>query len=373
MVYDVATAGGKGTASPPPQPAIPRRGRDDISVEQGQPAELNPEWVNELSRQFWNSAVLRAGIRLGVFQLLDESAMTPAEVSTHLDADPRFVGAFLEACVALGLLDRVGDGGYRCSAASSAHLVPGKREYVGDLALHITNYWHTWGNLDRLIVEGRTELPFQNGFTDAATYWWDYMRGQDNRATSGQADNLVRSVDLSDRRKLLDLGGGAGSYSIALCKANQGLEARVVDRKEPLEVAAGLVAENGLEDRITLVEGDFDNVELGYDSDAVLISGVVLIVSEEQCRELFRRAYETLAPGGMLILQDFMRVDYSAKRSFMDTMMDMYVLVGFDPGAGDRHGDEYASWLSDAGFANISKIPLPTHLAVITAEKPALT
>ena len=357
--------------SPLLQSAIPHHGRDEISAEQPQPTETNPEWVNELSRQFWNSAVLRAGIRLGVFSLLDESALTAAEVSNRLGANPRFVGAFLEAAVALGLLDKAGGNAYRCSAASSAYLVPGRREYVGDLALHITNYWHTWGNLDRLILEGRTELPFQNGFTDAATYWSDYMRGQDNRATSGQADNLVRSVDLSGRRKLLDLGGGAGSYSIALCKANPRLEAWVVDRKEPLEIAARLVAENGLEGRVKLVEGDFSEVDLGSDSDVVLISGVVLIISEEECRDLFRRAHEALAPGGMLILQDFMRVDYSAKRSFMDTMMDMYVLVGFDPGAGDRHGDEYASWLSDAGFANITKIPLPTHLAVITAEKAA--
>ena len=279
------------------------------------------------------------------------------------------MGAFLDACVALGLLDRVGDNGYACSETSSAYLVPWKREYVGDLALHITNYWHTWGNLDRLIVEGRTELPFQNGFTDAATYWSDYMRGQDNRARSGQADNLVRSVDLTGRRRLLDLGGGAGSYSIALCRANPGLEARVIDRREPLEIAAGLVAENGLQDRVTLVEGDIDKVDLGRDSDVVLISGVALIVSEEECRALFRLAHEALVPGGMLVLQDFMRLDYSPERSFMDTMMDMYVLVGFSPGAGDRHGDEYASWLSDAGFASIRRIPLPTHLAILTAEK----
>ena len=335
--------------------------------------EFNPEWVNELSRQFWNSAILRAGIKLGIFPLLEETALTSEEVSRRLDANPRFVEAFLEACVALGILDKLGDQGYRCSAMSSAFLVPGKREYVGDLALHITNYWHTWGNLDRLIVEGRTELPFQNGFTDAATYWSDYMRGQDNRALSGQSDNLVRNVDLSGKWRLLDLGGGAGSYSIALCKANLGLEARIVDRKEPLEIAARVIAENGLEDRITLVEGDFDRVDLGSDSDVVLISGVALIVSEEECRSLFRLAYDAIAPGGMLILQDFMRLDYSAKRSFMDTMMDMYVLVGFDPGAGDRHGDDYASWLADAGFSSIRNIPLPTHLAIITAERPLTT
>ena len=50
-------------------------------------------------------------------------------------------------------------------------------------------------------------------------------------------------------------------------------------------------------------------------------------------------------------------------------MMDMYVLIGFDPGAGDRHGDEYATWLSEAGFVGVRQIALPTQLAIITAER----
>jgi hypothetical protein len=49
----------------------------------------------------------------------------------------------------------------------------------------------------------------------------------------------------------------------------------------------------------------------------------------------------------------------------------MYVLIGFDPGAGDRFGDEVASWLGESGFTNLKQIPLPTQLALITAEKSA--
>ncbi len=70
-----------------------------------------------------------------------------------------------------------------------------------------------------LIPEGRTELPFENGFTDAATYWQDDMEGQRNRAIAGQGQNLAKSVDLTGRRKMLDLGGGAASYSLPLCAA----------------------------------------------------------------------------------------------------------------------------------------------------------
>jgi len=330
---------------------------------------LTPECVNEMSRNFWNSAVLRAGIKLGVFPLLEEQPHTPETLSLRIGANTRFVQAFLEACVELGLAANDG-GAYRNSPLGSAFLLPGKDEYVGDLVLHITNYWHTWGNLDRLIVEGATELPFENGFTDAATYWTDYMKGQHNRAVAGQGQHLVEAVDLAGRKKMLDLGGGAASYSIALCEANPQLKSRVVDQKEPLEIARPLVHAAGLRDQITLVQGDFFDLDLGADADVVLISGVVLIVSEEDCRKAFRRAYDALAPGGMIIVQDFMRIDPSAERTFLDVMMDMYVLVGFDPGAGDRDGDEYASWLTDAGFTSIEQTPLPTQLAVITGRKP---
>lgn len=332
--------------------------------------QSSPELVNSLSRQYWNSAVVRAGINLKLFPLLDERPLSSAQVAERLDAVPRFIEAFLEANVALGLLEKVGGDEYANSPESSSYLVPGKQGYVGDLVLHITNYWDSWGKLDTLITEGRTELPYENGFTDVPTYWTDYMNGQHNRAVSGQADNLVESVDLRGKKKLLDLGGGAGSYSIALCQANPDLKAYVVDVKEPLEIAAEQIAESGLEGRVIPVEGDFDEVELGNDSDVVLISGVVLIKSEEECRSVFRRAYDALVPGGMVIVQDFMRLDFSPERSFMDTMMDLYVLIAFSPGAGDRYGEEYVSWLADTGFSNIEKTALPTQLAIITAEKP---
>ena len=330
---------------------------------------LAAERVNEMSRNFWNSAVLRAGIKLNIFALLQNQALPCDDAAQACGANRRFMEAFLEACVALGLLDKR-DGRYTDSAQAAAFLVPDKPTYVGDLVLHITNYWHTWGKLDQLIKEGRTELPFENGFVDAPTYWTDYMLGQHNRATAGQGAYLVQSAALDGRRKMLDLGGGAASYSIALCAANPALRADVVDQVEPLEIARPLVEAAGLQDRITLVPGDFNTLELASDYDVVLISGVVLIKSEADCRAVFRRALGALQPGGLVIVQDFMRVDHGAARSFLDTMMDMYVVVGFDPGAGDRFGDEVAGWLSDEGFTNTRQIPLPTHLALVLAGKP---
>jgi cyclopropane fatty-acyl-phospholipid synthase-like methyltransferase len=329
----------------------------------------SPEPVNALSRAFWNSAVLRAGIRLGVFSLLSRENLTSEGVARRLSANPRFTEAFLHACAALGLLEVGSDGTFRNSPMAERFLVPGRQEYVGDLALHITNHWAVWGQLDELIRQGRTLLAFESGFVDAPTYWRDYMMGQHNRAISGQAQELVKHVDLRGKRKLLDLGGGQGSYSIALAEAYPELIAINIDCKEALEIARELVAQHNLQERVLLREGDIDTMELDRDADVILISGVLLIKSEEESRRLLRRCYEALLPGGTIILQDFFRIGTSPERRFLDTMMDLYVIVCFYSGGGDRDGDTIAGWLTDSGFSDPVQIPLPTHLALVVATK----
>ena len=322
-----------------------------------------------MARNFWYSAILRAGIKLDVFCLLENVPSTAGEVAQRIGGSPRYVEAFLESCSVLGLLDNE-EGKYCNSALTSEFLVKGKPEYVGDHALHHTNTWASWGRLDEIIIEGKTLLPFETGYVAADAYWKDYMIGQHNRATSGQAHQLVKNVDLTGKHKMVDLGGGAASYSIALCQAFPQLTAVVVDRKEPLSIAKSLVKEHGLEERVVLLEGDFFETELGNNYDVALISGVVLIRPESECRAAIQLAYNVLAPGGMIIVQDYMQIDPSPARKRLDTMEDLYVLVAFHPGAGDREGEEVASWLRASGFQNTELIPLPTQLALVTAEKP---
>ncbi|MCH7549889.1 MAG: hypothetical protein IH969_10200, partial [Candidatus Krumholzibacteriota bacterium] len=82
---------------------------------------------------------------------------------------------------------RMRDGKFTNASTASKFLVKGKDAYVGDHALHHTNTWASWGRLDELIKEGKTLIPYETGYVDADTYWNDYMIGQHNRATSGQA------------------------------------------------------------------------------------------------------------------------------------------------------------------------------------------
>ena len=332
-------------------------------------ADQSAEGLKQIARAYWDSSVLRTLISLGLCPLLDEGPATAAELALRISANPRFLDAFLGACVALGLLERQGEC-YASSEQASAFLVPGKEGYSGDYLLHLTNHWNTFGDLDRLVREGVSELPFQNGYVSVDRFWSDYMRAQHYRAVTVQARYLVRTVDLSGKRKLLDLGGGTASYSVALAAAYPELTAHVIDAKEPLAIAWEVVDEAGLAERVLLVEGDFCKMDLGHDADAVLISGVVLIKPESFCRDLYRVAYDALRPGGTLILQDFMQMPgASLERQFLGAITDLYLIAAFDPGGGDRQSDEYASWLCDVGFVDVIQHPEQPDLAIITATR----
>ncbi|MQG10256.1 MAG: methyltransferase domain-containing protein [SAR202 cluster bacterium] len=335
----------------------------------GSPEFSGAEFVREMARNFWYSAILRAAIKLDVFALLEDNPLRHDQVAQSIGASPRYTQAFLDCCAVLGLLE-VSDGKFSNSANASGFLVKGKDSYVGDHAVHHTNTWASWGRLDEVVRQGKTLLPFETGFVDADTYWNDYMIGQHNRATSGQSRQLVQSLDLKDKRNLIDLGGGAASYSIALCEANPQLKSVVIDQKEPLVVAKSFVEQSSSADRITLLEGNFFDTDIGTGYDVCLISGVVLISPEEDCRKLFKLAFDALESGGLVVVQDYMRLEDNPARKRLDTLEDLYVLVVFNPGAGDREGAEVMSWLEEAGFINPKSVPLPTQLGLITAEKP---
>ena len=119
-----------------------------------------------------------------------------------------------------------------------------------------------------------------------------------------------------------------------------------------------------------MVEGDFFDAELGHGYDVALVSGVVLIKSEQECRKLFELALGLLRPGGMIIVQDYLRTGRSPDQVRIDKLENLYVKVVFDPRAADREGEEVAGWLRESGFEDTRLIPLPTQLALITATKP---
>jgi ubiquinone/menaquinone biosynthesis C-methylase UbiE len=166
---------------------------------------------------------------------------------------------------------------------------------------------------------------------------------------------------------MLDVGGGSGAYAIAFAQANPQLRVEVFDQPAVLAIAQRHIRETGIEDRVSTRVGDLRTDEFGGGYDLVLISAICHMLSEEENRNLLARAFRALAPGGRVVIQDFLlRPDKTGPRA--GALFSLNMLVNTRGGASYSE-DEYSRWLREAGFAEVRRVPLPGPAGVLIGAR----
>jgi 2-hydroxy-4-(methylsulfanyl)butanoate S-methyltransferase len=94
-----------------------------------------------------------------------------------------------------------------------------------------------------------------------------------------------------------------------LCADHPELRATILDFAPVCKIAANYTAQAGLADRIALIEGDARSTAWPNGQDAVLMSYLLSAVSAADLTALLQRAFQSLSPGGVMILHDFMVTD----------------------------------------------------------------
>jgi ubiquinone/menaquinone biosynthesis C-methylase UbiE len=264
--------------------------------------------ISRIGYGFMASKALFAALDLDLFTRL---ARTPASFET-LSADtgvarPRLL-ALLTACRGLGLIGVDGDGRFIAAPAAVEYLSKSSPRYYGDyFRLQVDRQLYPmW---DELVpaMHGAPVRPFYDRMTDPAEAR-DFSVAQ-HVGSMGPASMLARRVDASGWRRLLDVAGGTGAFSITLCGRAPGLTATILDFPGVCDVAAGYVEDAGLAARIGFVRGDARSTPWPGGHDAVLMSYLLSAVPERDLAPLLARAFGALEPGGTLVLHDFMTAD----------------------------------------------------------------
>jgi len=116
-------------------------------------------------------------------------------------------------------------------------------------------------------------------------------------------------LDLRNRTRLLDLGGGPGTYAVHFCLKNPQLSATVYDLPTTRPFAEKIIARYNLTQRIQFMEGDFLQEPVTGRYDVVWISQVLHAMDSENATMLLEKAARVLTPGGLLLVQEFVLSD----------------------------------------------------------------
>jgi len=310
----------------------------------------------QAGRAFQESRVLLTALELDLFLALGEGA-TAAELSLKLGTNPRATDLLLNALVAVGALLKH-DGVFRCTEESKA-LGPARMGLM-----HMVHLWDTWSSLTACVKSGQavaTRGP--ESFPESRTRAFIaamHARAQDN------AEQTVRLSGIRDAKRMLDVGGGSGAYSLAFAKACPALQAEILDLGAVVPLAEEYIRAAGLQDRVRVRPGDMRTADFGEGFDLVLLSAVCHMWGEDDNRALIKRCAQALVPGGRLVIREFI-LDEDRTTPPFAAMFAINMLVGTEHGNSYTEGD-YRTWMSEAGLGTIVR-PDPQGDVLVAAKR----
>lgn len=324
-------------------------------------AGVVPDDITELIRGFMSSRAVLTALELDIFTAIGDGG-TAKQIAAKIQCAVRSTEMLLNALVALKLLNKSSDH-YTNTPVSARFFVEGSPDSARLGQLHIANIWKSWSTLTEAVKVGTSVAVRSDG------NGWEkpFIAAMDNNAR-GRARAIAQAVEINGAKRMLDLGGGSGAYSIAFVQSAPGLQSEIVDLDAVLPITQEHIRKAGLADRITTRAGDMLTVALEPSKyDLLLLSAVCHMFSPEENRQLFERSYAALAPKGRLVISDFvLEADKTAPR--FGALFALNMLVNTH--AGSSYSEpEYNAWLKEAGFAETMRVRMPGPANLMIATK----
>jgi len=320
--------------------------------------------IRAMARAFQDSRILLTAFELGVFTALSDGPAASSAVACAVKADARAVDRLLCALCALGFA-RKKDGLYANAPAATRYLAKSSPEYMAELG-HMSDLFASWAGLTRTVRAGAPAVV--RGFEDQDAARAENFLAAMHNVSRSQAPVLAEALDLSGAKRLLDVGGGSGVFSIALANKNPGLTCTVFDVVSAVPIARRHAAQAGLGDRVKAVAGDYMRDGLGEGFDAALFSSIIHINGPRENAWLMKKAFDALSPGGQVIVRDFI-MDEDRTSPARGAIFALNMLLNTN--RGDTYPEsEVAGWLLEAGFTDPVRLDLGPGVAALVARKP---
>lgn len=315
-------------------------------------------WLRGIS-SFTTSRIILTANNFRIFDHLDGKGKSASIVSKAIAANARAAELLLNSLTAIGLLEKNGSL-YRNSGVASKYLVHGKPDYQGDILMHNDVLWENWSGLDVVLKTGR---PYRKAHDHTS-----FILGMHNIA-SQRADDIVASIKLAGVKKILDLGGGPGTYSMAFAK--KGVAVTLFDYPDTFRISRKLIKGAGLEKKVKLMPGDILKSCWGEGYDMVFISQIFHAYSAEECISMLKKSHDCLNPRGRVVVQEFY-IEESRTAPLQGAIFAINMLVNTPKGR-TYTVREMSSWMKKTGFEDIVHKNLNETVLVTGTKKKSKT
>lgn len=247
--------------------------------------------------------VLKHGINFKVFNYLSEP-ISAEVVAKKLETKPSPTSRLLDMLVVIGVITK-NDGKYMNTPLAEEYLVGGKPTYMGDMyAMSVEMYEGMVAKIPQALKSGIPETDASQAYPEDFWVRMTEMNARYQRAmwSYKALPMVIEMPEFPSFARMLDLGGNAGVFTVALVSRHPTLKGTVLDQPQVVEITKKISQEYGLQDRIDTLGADFTKDDFGNDYDLVWTSDC-LNLATDKLENIFKKVYKSMNPGGICISQ----------------------------------------------------------------------
>ena len=328
--------------------------------------DLGARHITQLTVGTWQAEVLYTLAELDVFATLSRGGLTAEALAERDGLHPMATRALLDAGVALRLLTM--DGGTYGNAELSERLLTGATdESLVEWVRTMGRWARLWSQLTEVVKVGGPAHGKDARLNQDPAYVGDLEIGFYRYAVR-MADELVECIDEPLSGRILDIGGGCGAYSMALCRKHSELESQIWELPDVVPIANKVIAQHRLADRVTVVARDYTTDDYGSGLHLVLMSNLLHSGRREVAQSMLANAHRALVPEGLLVLNNNL-LDDTRTRPLFSALHNLSSVVLWDGGQ-DFTLRELTAMITEAGFAAPDAHPISGGSAhIVVARK----
>jgi len=311
--------------------------------------DMHPGRLFEISGSYWQAFALQTGVKLDVFTVIGHETRTGDAIAAQINADTLALSKLLNALAAMGFLEKHGDA-YQNTDYGYTFLAKDSSRYVGHIIMHHHHLIHGWAQLDKAVTSGGAVRERSSLQEDE--HRESFLMGMFNLANT-IAPHLVQHIDLSGKTRLLDLGGGPGTYAVHFCLQNPNLEATVYDLPTTRPFAEKIIKRFNMQERIDFLDGNFLTQAIPGRYDVIWLSHILHAEGADTCIDILKKSAAVLAPGGMIIVHDFI-LDNTLDGPLFPALFSLNMLLGTENGSAYSE-KQISSMFESAGFKDIGR------------------
>lgn len=329
----------------------------------------SPERILRFAWGYAPTLILETAVSYKLFDLLEASPRTARELAARTAVSLRGLTAILNALVGLEFLVRKGEQ-YALTPESETFLVSTKPSYHGTFFTHATRHLiPRWLRLTEAVRTGQPVMAV-NQQAEGPAFFAEFVEAL-FPLNYGAAQALGRHLGIPKATApvtVLDIGAGSGVWGIALAQQSPFVIVHAVDWPAVLEVTCKVARQHGVSGRLKTAAGDLLEADFGADHHLAVVGHILHSEGRERSRQLLRKTFAALAPGGTIAISEFMPSD---DRSGPPNALIFAVNMLVHTEAGDTFTfGEMAGWLREVGFEHPRLLEAPAPSPLVLATKP---